>query len=190
MIKYLKEFDKYVAIAGFRNVKIDNVENFLEDVKKHAGRNVEAQFLDAELVATWQHLYFAVLNALTAFRNSENVSKSLALETLLYASAQRQIRKAMQFLGVKKESEKIALVVIGEKADETEKALTSISKVVNGQRDDTVLELCREKIAAIKKAFDISDFELEAVAKKDNLEEAITDIVVERVALSATTKKR
>jgi len=48
---------------------------------------VEVQLFDASLVTTWEHLYFAALDSLTAFRNRENISRSLAMETMLYASA-------------------------------------------------------------------------------------------------------
>jgi hypothetical protein len=80
LLKHFEEFGKYVAIAGFKGVKIADVEGFLETVKGHLAKNMEAQFFDAELVATWQHLYFAVLNALNAFKNGLNISKSLAVE--------------------------------------------------------------------------------------------------------------
>ncbi|MDH5793660.1 MAG: KEOPS complex subunit Cgi121, partial [Candidatus Bathyarchaeota archaeon] len=89
MLKYIEEFGKYAAITGFRNVQIKDTEEFLKKICKKKGSNVETQFFDAKYVATWQHLYFAVLNALTAFKNKGNISKSVTMETLLYASAQR-----------------------------------------------------------------------------------------------------
>jgi len=188
LLKPVEEFGKYVAIAGFRNVKIANVEEFLETVRKRLAKNVEAQFFDAGLVATWQHLYFAALNALNAFKNGLNISKSLAVETLLYASAQRQIRKAMGLMGIKPNSEAIAVLVLGEKASDAEAALEAMSKIVGGQRDDAVLGLSREKINAIRKAFDISDVELEAVMRGNDLEQALVNLVIERVALLATER--
>ncbi|MGC8997847.1 MAG: KEOPS complex subunit Cgi121 [Candidatus Bathyarchaeia archaeon] len=188
MLKPLEEFGKYVAVAGFRNVKIADVEEFLETVRKRLAKNVEAQFFDAGLVATWQHLYFAALNALNAFKNGLNISKSLAVETLLYASAQRQIRKAMGLMGIKPNSEAIAILAVGEKASDVEAALEAMSKIVGGHRDDSVLELSREKINAIRKAFDISDVELEAVMRGNDLEQALVNLVIERVALLATER--
>ncbi len=188
MLKYIEEFGRYVAFAGFRNVEIADVEGFLETVRKCLARNVEAQFFDAGLVATWQHLYFAALNALNAFKNGLNISKSLAVETLLYASAQSQIRKAMELMGIKPNSEAIAVLVLGEKASDVEAALKAMSEIVGGQRDDAVLGVSREKINAIRKAFDISDVELEAVMRGNDLEQALVNLVIERVALLATER--
>jgi len=188
LLKPLEEFGKYVAVAGFRNVKIADVEGFLEIVRKCLAKNVEVQFFDAELVATWQHLYFAALNALNAFKNGTNISKSLAVEILLYASAQRQIRKAVSLLGIKSNSKAIAVLVVGEGAMDVEAALKVISKIVGGLRDDAVLELSREKIEAVRRAFEISDAELEAVMKGNNLEQALIDLIIERGALLATER--
>ncbi|MEM3565906.1 MAG: KEOPS complex subunit Cgi121 [Candidatus Bathyarchaeia archaeon] len=188
MLKHIEEFGKYVAIAGFRDVKIADVEDFLETVRKCLAKNVEAQFFDAWLVVTWQHLYFAALNAINAFKNGINISKSLAVEMLLYASAQRQIRKAMSLLGVKPNCEAIAVLVVGEKAEDVETALQVISNVVGGRRDDAVLELSREKIGVIREAFEISDAELEAIVKGNDLMQALVNLVIERVALLATER--
>jgi len=186
LLEHFEEFGKYVAIAGFKGVKIADVEGFLETVKRHLAKNMEAQIFDAELVATWQHLYFAVLNALNAFKNGVNISKSLAVEMLLYASAQRQIRKAVEFLGVKPHTKAIALVIIGERADDVKATLQVLSKAVGGKRDDTALEISREKMQIIRKVFDISDMELEAVMKGNNTKQALIDLIIERMALLAT----
>jgi KEOPS complex subunit Cgi121 len=188
MLKHIEEFGKYAAITGFRNVKIKDAKEFLKKIHKEKPLNVETQFFDAKYVATWQHLYFAVLNALTAFKNKENISKSVTMETLLYASAQRQIRKAMELLGIKSETSEIALLIIGQNPETVKSALSMISASVNVQHDDTVLELSEEKRRIIQKAFGISDLELKTVMKKDGLEEALTNLVIEQMALLATRR--
>ncbi|MEM2937064.1 MAG: KEOPS complex subunit Cgi121 [Candidatus Bathyarchaeia archaeon] len=188
MLKRLEEFGKHIAIAGFKNVKISDVENFLETVRTKLKADVEFQFFDAKFVATWQHLYFASLNALTAFKNKENISRSLAMEIMLYASAQHQIRRAMELIGIKPDSSEIAVLIIGKDAENVESALSCIAEIVNAKRDDGVLMLSEEKIEAIQKAFEISDVEIEAVKAKDALEKAIVDLVIERGALLAAQR--
>jgi len=186
LLKQIEEFGKHVAIVGFRNVKIKDIEEFFKIMRKEKPSSVEIQFFDANFVATWQHLYFAALNALTAFKNRENISESLAMESLLYASAQRQIRKAVKLLGVKPNSSEIAVLIVGEKSESVKLALSLVSKQVKAKRDDTILELSKEKAAAIQKIFVISDVELETVMKKNGFEKALTDLVIERMALLAT----
>jgi KEOPS complex subunit Cgi121 len=186
LLKYIDEFGKYVEITGFSNTKIEDVEEFFKKVRREKPSNVEIQFFDARFVATWQHLYFAVLNALTAFKNKRNISKSLAMETMLYASAQRQIRKATKLLGIKTATPEIAVLIIGEKPEIVKSALQTISKHINAQQDPTVLELSEKKIALIQEIFEISNLELETVMGKDGLGKALVNLVIERMALLAT----
>ena len=65
-------------------------------------------------------------------------------------------------------------------------SLSLVSKHVKAERDDTVLGLLEEKMAGIQKIFGISDVELETVMKKGAFEKALTDLVIERMALLAT----
>lgn len=186
MLKQIEEFAKHVAIVGFRNVKIENIKEFFKKIREEKSSNVEIQFFDAKLVATWQHLYFAALNALTAFMNEENISRSLEMESMLYASAQRQIRKAMKFLGIKPNSSEVGVLIIGEKLESVRSALSLVSKHLKAKRDNTVLKLTKEKTVAIRKTFRISDVELETVTNKNNVEKALTNLVIERMALLTT----
>jgi KEOPS complex subunit Cgi121 len=186
LLKYIKETGKYVEITGFRNVKIKDAEEFVKSARKETPQSNWIQFFDAKLVATWQHLYFAVLNALLAFKNEGNISKSVAMEVLLYASAQRQIRKAIQLVGVKQDSTNVAVIIIGEKTDSVQAVLTVVSKLIGVQPDETVLELTKEKIESIRKVFGITQKKLEAVMKKKNVEQAVVNLVIERTALLST----
>ena len=183
MLKHLKEFAKYIGITGFKNIKIKDVAEFLEKIRKEKPANVEIQFFDAELVATWQHLYFAVLNALTAFKNKQNISKALAIEIMLYASAQRQIRKAMELIGIKPNSSEIAVVVVGENPKTVKTALSTVLKHFNAEQDNGVLELTDAKMKGIQRVFGISNLEIETIAKGDDFKEALVDLVIERMAL-------
>jgi KEOPS complex subunit Cgi121 len=188
VLVYVREFRKNCEIVGFKGVEVNETEVFLQAVSKDKPEGVEVQFFDADLVASWQHLYFAVLNALTAFRNKENLSKSVAMETMLYASGRRQIQKATQLLGIKPTSRTMAVLIVGGKAEVVQKMLAKVSRRIDGQLDDSVLELSGKKMERIKRAFDISEAELETVMEGDGLEKAFVDLVVERVALLATAR--
>lgn len=188
MLKHIQEFDKYVLITGFNNVKIREPAEFLKKIQKEKSSSVEIQFFDAQCVASWQHLYFAALNALKAFKNKENISKSLAVETILYTSAQRQIRKAMELLGITSKTSRIAMLIIADNPQKIESVSQMVSAFTNRQCDDMVLELTEEKKVTIQKAFGISDVELEAVMKKSESETALINLVIERMALLATQR--
>jgi tRNA threonylcarbamoyladenosine modification (KEOPS) complex Cgi121 subunit len=187
VLKQIEEFGKHVEIAGFRNVKIKNVEEFLKVTRK-VRPTVDIQFFDAHLVATWEHLYFATLNALKAFRNGESISKSLAMETMLYASAQRQIRKATELIGIKQTTPSVAVLIIGEKPEGVKSAFSAISMSIGGVVDDVVLQLSREKVRRIRRAFGITERELQTAMRKNDSGRALVNLVIERVALLATQR--
>jgi tRNA threonylcarbamoyladenosine modification (KEOPS) complex Cgi121 subunit len=184
MLKFIEESGMYVEITGFRNVGVKDAEGFVKAARKELPESVWVQFFDAGLVASWQHLYFAVLNALLAFKNGRNVSKSVAMETILYASAQRQIRKAIDFIGVKCAVADVAVVVIGENAESVKELLSAVAKRVGKEPDDAVLEISEKKAERIREAFGVTEAEFEAVLEKKDA--ALVDLVVERVALLST----
>jgi tRNA threonylcarbamoyladenosine modification (KEOPS) complex Cgi121 subunit len=186
MLKFIKETGKYVEITGFRNVCIKDAEEFMKATREEVRSGVWVQFFDAELVATWQHLYFAVLNALLAFRSEMNIAKSVAMEAIIYASAQRQIRKALHTIGFKGDSTNVAMVITGENPASVEALLSAVSKRVGVEPDDTVLELSRKKARRIRQAFGITGKELETVTEKEDGVQALVDLVIERMALLST----
>jgi tRNA threonylcarbamoyladenosine modification (KEOPS) complex Cgi121 subunit len=186
LLKYIEEFKKCIAIVGFKNAEIKNVQEFLEKTRKQTPPETEVQFFNGDLVATWQHLYFAVLNALTAFKNKTNISKTLAVETMLYASAQHQIRRAVELLGIKPNTRNIAMVVLGRDVETVEAVVSAVSRSAKSQ-DDSVLKVTKAKARKIRDDFGISDTEVETM-KKDSLEEALVDLVIERMALLATQR--
>jgi KEOPS complex subunit Cgi121 len=180
MLIPLETYGKYLVITGFRNVIITDAKAFVESVKG-ACRDVDIQFFDAELVATCQHLHLAVLNALMAFDTGRNISKSLAVEILLYSSGYRQIRKALELVGIKKGQTNIAGIIVSEKEKSVNHALSVLPKFTGSSPDETVLQLSKSKILCIKKNFDISDKELSIASGKGNSELALVDLVIERV---------
>ncbi|MFQ6087071.1 MAG: KEOPS complex subunit Cgi121, partial [Candidatus Bathyarchaeia archaeon] len=165
------------------------VDNFFILVKEKTG-NACVQFFDAKLVAGWQHLYFAALNAANAFRNKLNISNSLSIEILLYASAQRQIKEAVKLIGIHPNSRDVAVVIVTNTRSEASSLLSIISALLTGSiRDDGLLELTDDKAEGIKSLFEISDIELEAkVEREDGEKEALTDLVIEHVALLVTQR--
>jgi tRNA threonylcarbamoyladenosine modification (KEOPS) complex Cgi121 subunit len=182
----LKEYGKWIEITGYRNISFAKAEEFLKTNRKEIKQTVELQFFDAELTASQQHLYFAVLNALQAFQNKTNISKSQAMETMLYASAQRQIQRAIQQCGIRPETRNMAVLIIGEKPNLLKSVVETISEYVGVEPDDEVLEMSRAKEKKIIKSFQITDEEIKAVMKNDNHETAVVNLVIERVALLST----
>jgi KEOPS complex subunit Cgi121 len=178
--------NKQITIIGFRNVKIQNIDNFLENFKKDNKNNV-IQFFDADNIAGSKHLFFAALHAVQAFEKKTNISNNLAVESILYASAQRQIKKAVRMLGIKQVSSNLAVLIITDNSNETQEYLKFVENNISGKRDDTVLELTDKKFSKIRNLFEISDLEIESkLLKEDQEKEALTYLLIEHMALLGT----
>jgi KEOPS complex subunit Cgi121 len=186
MLYRLEEFNKTVEITGYCPIDFVSVENFLKANRKQTQQAVEVQFFDAQLIATAEHLYFAVLNALHSFKTQTNTSKSVAMETILYASGQGQIQKAIQCSGLKFQSKSMAVVIVGADRNQTDTMLKEITRCVGSEPNDAVLKLNDDKVECIKRTFGITDKEINAVTKDGDAAQSVVDLVLERVALLAT----
>ncbi|MGD0057118.1 MAG: KEOPS complex subunit Cgi121 [Methanomassiliicoccales archaeon] len=123
--------------------------------------------LNADLVCGADHLRSAVAHAERAFERGSNVSSTLAMETMLYASGERQISRAMKKLGMREGVERLAIVLFD--VEDVDRTLHSLELT----RDDSVLEPSTAKITR----FGISERETKAIP-----EETWPDLVLERVA--------
>ena len=179
-----EDINQNIAMLGFSKVKIENINTLLEKFRKE---DAPIQFFDAQNIAGKQHLYFAALNALNAFNKKTNISNNLAVEALLYASGQRQIKKAVNMLGIKQKTTEVIALILAKSSQEKDQNIQLVTKTIPGTRDDKVIELTDKKAAKIKKLFKISDKELEAKLEKEGKEkEALTDLVIEHMALLVT----
>ena len=186
MLKHIQEHCASVIIAGIRNVSIEKPEQLLKELRCRNETDLSVQFLNAGLIATWEHLYFAVLDSLTAFGTNRNISKNLSVEIMLYASAQRQIKKAIRLLGVSHDCADIAVVVVGKATQDIEVVMVSLLKRLGKDVDDSVLDLSPRKMRNICKAFAITETEFEVVAEHGDRKQGLVDIIIERMALLAT----
>jgi tRNA threonylcarbamoyladenosine modification (KEOPS) complex Cgi121 subunit len=185
-LHFFKEFNFYAEITGFKKICFEQANTYLKNTRKAELQTVWIQFFDSNLIATNEHLYFAVLNALYAFRNHTNFSKSLAMETMLYASSQHQIQKAIQLIGIKPDMSDMALTIIGENTTQITAALNDLSVNLQKEPCDTVLAITPKKISQIKQAFNITTPMIKATAKNGEAELALVNLVIEKIALLAT----
>ena len=163
---------------------IRSPESFLRKIESQKPPYVDIQFFDADHVATWEHLYFAALNALNVSKNCQNICKSLAMETLLFAAAEKQIVKATELVGIKSTSQRIAVLVVGNKSKTVSSTILFVSKHLGRQPDDTVLELDEGKIGLIQHIFNMKSLELETLMDDNDSKRAVVNLIMEKMALS------
>jgi tRNA threonylcarbamoyladenosine modification (KEOPS) complex Cgi121 subunit len=183
MLYYYEEYGRFAEFTGYRGVSFQHVDLYLKAFRKQA-QNVELQFFDADYIATEEHLYFAVLNALQAFKSKTNCSKSVAMEAMLYASAQRQISKAIEYIGVKPGSRSLAVAVVAEDKEVLENQLNTLTDYFGCAPNGAVLQLTEAKKRKIKAVFQVTEMELET--QKTPTDRALVDLVIEQMALLST----
>jgi KEOPS complex subunit Cgi121 len=149
--------------------QVDDADRLLAAVKRVG----EVLILDADAVCGPEHLRTAVEHAQRAFQRGTNAASSLPMETLLYASGERQISSALKKMGVRKGNQRLALVIFDGSIEETLAALGVV-------REDGVLSTSREKLIRMG----VSEEELAALPP--GLE---SDLVFERVAFVEMLKR-
>jgi tRNA threonylcarbamoyladenosine modification (KEOPS) complex Cgi121 subunit len=188
MIIKLVDHDTCILIAGFRKIKVKDVKRFFQAINEKTDGTC-IQFFDASLVAGWEHIYFAALNALNAFKSKLSISSSLAMETLLYASAQRQIKDAVNLMGIKPNTQKVAVLIWAKTPQQAKSALNVVSRLLSGKPDDSVVKLTDEKKTGLMEFFNISALELEAKMEHKGFgKQALSDLIIEHVALLVTKR--
>jgi tRNA threonylcarbamoyladenosine modification (KEOPS) complex Cgi121 subunit len=187
MLYFFEDFNFYVEITGFKDVNFEQTDAYIKTNRKVKLQKVWVQFFNSTLIATYEHLYFAVLNALYAFKNHVNISKNLAVETMLYASSQHQIQKAIQLIGLKTGVSEIAVVIIGETVEQVKTTLNDLSIHLQAKLCDDVLKLTQKKVVLIKQVFNITPSMIEVATKdcKKN-DKALVNLIIEKIALLAT----
>ncbi|UCH01313.1 MAG: hypothetical protein JSV20_05360 [Candidatus Bathyarchaeota archaeon] len=182
----ISEFNRKIMILGFKDVKIHNVNDLVYRFKKYLS-NIPIQLFDADFIAGKKHLFFASLNALKAFKQKNNISDSLEIESLIYASGQRQINIAIEMVGIKLTTSRIAVLIFLSNNEDYKKIEKTVSEIIQGTRYDRVLKIeDKDKIKKLKKTFHITTLELEAIINKNTtLEDALTKSIIERGAILA-----
>lgn len=163
----INEYNKLAIILGFKDVKINEIDDFLGKIRRKMSPTI-VQFFDADYIAGKPHLYFAVLNALKAFEQGRNISEKLEVEILLYASGKRQIDRAIEMIGIKPKTSKIALLILASNVKAAREAEKKAEKNIPGIRDNSVLEIKgEEKVRDLMKTFGVTNLELETVIEHD-----------------------
>lgn len=173
----LTDSDLFVTIAAAENVSVADINEAMGELDRRT-RGKTYQLFDAAKITEPNHIYFAAANAYYAMENGSNISNKLDVETLLYASAQNQISKAISLIGVSGGTNQVAVVVISETEDDP---VASMIAEYLGDTNDEVLEPTIEKYEALKKLYEISDTAIETI--EGDKYRALTSLITEKGAL-------
>ena len=181
----IKEIDNYYLLSlGFAKASIADPEQLLRQLRS-INKQVEVQLVKADLIAGPEHLQFAARNAIHSFNGKRRRSKSLAMELLLYVSCQRQIAKAIKFLGVDSKDSRIAVVALSESRAALEGLAREAASIIGGEPDDDLIEIQSEqRVVKLQRSYGITGGAMEAARFEGETNSSVLKrLIVERSAL-------
>ena len=172
-----------VRVVGFASgiFSVGDVDEFLEKlaaVDREEGTVTQA--FNASHIAGVEHLVHAARLAIIANENKTGFANSLAIELICWASAERQIGRAFDKMGVRSGKVSLAIVSVGTSSAQVRGAASKIFRDFSADWDNSLMELKKEKFPELQKVFSISRVEIKIAS--------IQSIILERVALLALAK--
>jgi len=148
------------------------------------------QFLDLDKTAGHRHILLATYNALKSYRLDEMISRSIAIEILLYVAAERQIAQAFARIGVQTQTKKIVVIATSESSEVFPPLEAHLSQSFNHECNDRLLdEWTEERSETVRELFKITDKEIKAVTRTgDSIRKSIQRLAIERSALLVVKK--
>lgn len=156
-----------IRVLGF-STAVGDIPDLIKKMNDITSDSCVIQLLNADGIAGEKHILHATQQAIYAFKREENIANDLGLEICVRASAQRQISKALQILGLKEGLNNICAVLV-----DCNKGMDKELEIILGKRDDTILEADRNHL---KDIYQISDKEIENSG-------GITMVMIERTSL-------
>ena len=157
-----------IRILGF-TACITSVGETLDKINSIKKGDEIIQLLNADAIASSNHIIHAVNQAFLAFERGENLAKDISVEIVLRCSAQRQISKAFNMLGLKEGEMNLCAVLIN-----CDDYSSELSGMFNS--DDSVLDADDSKLMEI---YNISDVEVENMSIEDVIIDRITKLTVD-----------
>jgi KEOPS complex subunit Cgi121 len=165
-------------IAGARG-QCQNKDDLIKQLKTLGTKfNITLQLFDARLVYGQDHIRSAIVHADRALANRTNLADDIAIEIMLYASGERQIKQALVKMGLKEDTDEFGFVLYSSSDTHSREHLTDLCEKILGElqfeRDDSVLDGNR----SVLERFGIPNKELETIPQSNWLK-----LILERVAM-------
>ena len=154
-----------IQIFGFK-ASIDSIQNTLDLIDNIKEDGEIIQLLNADVVASKNHIIHGVNQAFLAFDRGENLANDLSVEIVLRCSAQRQISKAFKILGLHEGDMNLCAVLIN-----CGNHLGELSEIFD--YDDSVLKADEDNL---KKIYEIDD---DVMPLEDLIIDKITKLTVD-----------
>jgi tRNA threonylcarbamoyladenosine modification (KEOPS) complex Cgi121 subunit len=177
----------FVGIAEFENARNSTRDELVRNAAERPRGVLALQMMDASCVSGPLHLLAAVQNAVSAWKGGYSIARDLDVEIVVYASAQRQIAKAFERMGLRDGLEYVAFIVIARTRNSARNCVKRVSTLVGPERIPPFPPYA-ERLEKVKAMFSVSDAEIETIKVSDELDDlqsALSRCVVGRISLVA-----
>ena len=157
-----------IRILGFR-ASIDSVSETLDMIDSIKDDGEIIQLLNADSIVSRNHIVHGVNQAFLAFDRHQNFAKDISVEFVLRCSAQRQISKAFDILGLKEGKMNLCAILVNCKDYTLE--LSSMFTF-----DESVLSPDFDKLVDV---YHFSQCEIESMSFEDLIIDKITKLIVD-----------
>jgi len=173
-----------VGMSEFKNSAHLNRRALLTLASSKAESILAIQFFDSSMIVDELHLLSAVQNAVNAWKGGYMKSRGLDVEIAVYASAQHQIGRALELMGVTDETEAVMVVVLGEQLDGVKECMRTLEPAI-GKEITPAFRMPLDRIKALMKVFNISESEVALFLTrhdKKSWQRAVSKCLVSRIS--------
>ena len=180
----IKDGELCIGISENKNSRGLDTDKLLELAKSLSKSVLAFQFFNSMMIVDEMHLLSGAQNAVNALKGDYMISRTLDVELVVYVSAQRQIGRALDIMGVNDELSSVGVVCIDEDEVKVRECLMRISEKV-GEEISPMFSPTSEKISSLMQNFRITELEMKQFKDSDDLatrNQALSKCVVSRVS--------
>lgn len=179
MIKEL-ESHTYLIFGGCvpSEIKIKEITNYLKQINSEFDL-FGSQIFDNSYIWGYSHIYSAIWHAEKALSAKKMISKTFSMELMLYLSGYRQIKKAIDLIGIKSNTKCIVGVLGAKKSNILPKAYEKLKKLLQFSSDQEIIQNLKAKEQFVKNQLLNEGYELANTFSHDEIEKTI----LQRIAL-------
>jgi tRNA threonylcarbamoyladenosine modification (KEOPS) complex Cgi121 subunit len=173
-----------IGISENQNSRGLDTDNLLELAKSLSDSVLAFQFLNTMMIVDELHILSSAQNAINAMKGNYMISRTLDVELVVYVSAQRQIGRALELMGVCDGLSSLGVVCIDEDEKKVRDCLRKIAEEV-GDNITPMFNPTVKKIDALMQEFGITELEMNQFTDSNDLLErnrALSKCVVSRVS--------
>ncbi len=185
---FLATSDLLVGVYETR-IKEQNLRKLLEKLNEvyETLRPSICQFFNADRVISALYVAAAVTVAIIAWESKMNVAKRVEIEFLVKLSAQDQISKAIELVGISYETERVGVCIVSKSVEGIEGAKSRLEILLDCKLTPFVDNQDTHILSKLSKIYEIPEQTLKLI-QADNMFKALELLLIEKVAISLISR--